>query len=111
MKPEVGFFTLIRKLSPTVLAGRVGFLNEKPALAAAFVQAHKDLTEWIRDNPDEARRRVRDELSAINRREISQKLVNEAWTRLDPDASISLEPFEKFLQHAREVGFLRAAWT
>ncbi|MEI8294242.1 MAG: ABC transporter substrate-binding protein [bacterium] len=92
----------------TVLAGRVGFLQEHPDLAARFVEAHRQLTEWIRQNPEEARRRVRDELSAITRREISQKLVDEAWTRLDPNATISIEPFESFLQHAREVGFLRA---
>jgi NitT/TauT family transport system substrate-binding protein len=92
----------------TVLAGRVGFLQEHPDLAAKFLKAHRDLTEWIRQNPEEARRRVRDELSGITRREISQKLVDEAWTRLDPNTSISIEPFESFLQHAREVGFLRA---
>jgi len=92
----------------TVLAGRVGFLEENPAIAAAFLEAHRALTEWIRANPAEARRRVRDELSAITRREISQKLVDEAWTRLDPDTTLSIEPFETFLRHAREVGFLRA---
>jgi len=92
----------------TVLAGRVGFLEEHPELAARFVEAHKSLTEWIRENPEEARRRVRDELSAITRREISQKLVDEAWKRLDPNTGISVEPFDAFLQHAREVGFLRA---
>jgi NitT/TauT family transport system substrate-binding protein len=96
------------KALTTVLAGRVGFLEERPALAAKFAEAHQNLTDWIRENPEEARRRVRDELSAITRREISQKLVDEAWTRLDPNTSISIEPFEAFLQHAREVGFLRA---
>jgi NitT/TauT family transport system substrate-binding protein len=96
------------KALTTVLAGRVGFLEERPALAAKFAEAHQNLTDWIRANPDEARRRVRDELSAITRREIPQKLVDEAWTRLDPNTSISIEPFESFLQHAREVGFLRA---
>ena len=96
------------KALTTVLAGRVGFLEERPALAARFVEAHQRLTEWIRANPEEARRRIRDELSAITRREISQKLVDEAWTRLDPNTAISVEPFEAFLQHAREVGFLRA---
>ena len=96
------------KALTTVLAGRVGFLEERPALAAKFAEAHQNLTDWIRENPEEARRRVRDELSAITRREIPQKLVDEAWTRLDPNTSISIEPFESFLQHAREVGFLRA---
>ncbi len=92
----------------TVLAGRVGFLQERPDLASKFLEAHQKLTEWIQSNPDEARRRVRNELSAISRREISQKLVDEAWTRLNPNTSISVEPFNEFLQHAREVGFLRA---
>ena len=96
------------KALTTVLAGRVGFLEERPALAAKFAEAHQNLTDWIRENPEEARRRVRDELSAITRREISQKLVDEAWTRLDPNTAISVEPFDAFLQHAREVGFLRA---
>lgn len=92
----------------TVLAGRVGFLQERPDLASKFLEAHQKLTDWIQANPDEARRRVRDELSAISRREISQKLIDEAWTRLNPNTSISVEPFNEFLQHAREVGFLRA---
>lgn len=96
------------KALTTVLAGRVGFLEEHPEIAAKFAEAHQSLTEWIRANPEETRRRVRDELSAITRREIPQKLVDESWTRLAPDTAISIEPFDNFLKHAREVGFLRA---
>ncbi len=92
----------------TVLAGRSGFLAENTETARKFAAAHEELTAWMLANPDEARRRIRDELSAITRREIPQSLVDEAWTRLHPDTAISVEPFEKFLEKARKVGFLRA---
>jgi hypothetical protein len=34
-------------------------------------------------------------------------LVQEAWTRLQFDDAISIEPFQSFVDHARLVGFLR----
>lgn len=92
----------------TVLAGREGFLKENPELAKRFLAAHRELTAWVIANPDEARRRVRDEITAIVHREIPADLVNDAWPRLVFDDRISPEPFEKFLAQAREVGFLRA---
>ena len=91
----------------TVLAGREGFLKENPALAAKFLAAHHDLTAWVVAKPDEARRRVRDEISAITHKEISANLIGESWTRLVFSDEISSDPFNKFLAQAREVGFLR----
>ncbi|MFA7000488.1 MAG: aliphatic sulfonate ABC transporter substrate-binding protein, partial [Candidatus Paceibacterota bacterium] len=90
------------------LAGREEFLNENPELAAKFLAAHHELTAWVLANPEEARKRVCDELSAIMHKKISADLVNEAWTRLVPADEISSAPFETFLAQARQVGFLRA---
>lgn len=92
----------------TILTARSGFVSENPETARKFVEAHRELTAWIIANPAEARTRVRNELSAITRREISQGLVDEAWNRLSPGTELSIEPFEKFLAKARTVGFLRA---
>ncbi len=92
----------------TVLAGRVGFLADHPDLSKKFLEAHRELTAWVLANPDEARRRVRDELSAITRKQIPAELVAEAWQRLVFSDEISTTPFEIFLAQAREVGFLRA---
>lgn len=92
----------------TILIGRVGFLNENPEIAKKFVQALEELTVWIKANPEEAKRRVRDELSAITKKEIKPSLVNEAWARLVFDNTISVDPFESFIAKARQVGFLRA---
>ncbi len=92
----------------TVLVGSGVFLTEHPNLATSFNQAHAELTAWILANPTEARRRARDELTAITKREISQALVDEAWTRLNFNCEITVTPFEKFLAQAKQVGFLRA---
>ena len=91
----------------TVLAGREGFLKENPALAAKFLAAHHELTAWVLANPEEAQRRVRDEISAITHKEIAATLISEAWTRLGFNDEISTAPFEKFLSQARDVGFVR----
>jgi NitT/TauT family transport system substrate-binding protein len=92
----------------TILVARAAFLDEQAEMARKFVAAHRELTEWIRANPEEAQRRVRNELTAITRREIPIELIKQAWTRLALDSAISVEPFEKFLEQARQVGFLRA---
>jgi len=92
----------------TVLVGSGEFLTKNAQLAADFKKAHEELTAWILANPSEARRRARDELTAITKREISQALVDEAWTRLTFNCEITVTPFEKFLAQAKQVGFLRA---
>jgi len=92
----------------TVLAGREGFLDDQPEVAGKFLAAHHELTAWVLANPEEAKRRVRDEISAITHKQIPAELVAEAWGRLVFDDAISAAPFQNFLAHAREVGFLRA---
>jgi NitT/TauT family transport system substrate-binding protein len=92
----------------TVLAGREAFLKENPALAAKFLEAHRELTTWVLANPEDAQRRVCDEIGAIMHRKMDLALVRESWPRLNFDNEISTAPFEKFLAQAREVGFLRS---
>lgn len=92
----------------TVLAARAGFVEMHSELVLSFAAANSDLTDWMLANPDEARRRIRNELSAITRREIPQQLVDQAWTRLNPNCEITNQPFEEFLVKAAKVGFLRA---
>jgi len=92
----------------TILTARQDIVENRRDLVVKFAAAHRELTQWILDHPGEARQRVRDELTAITHKEIPLKLITEAWTRLRPDASVTVEPFEKFLDQARLVGFLRA---
>jgi NitT/TauT family transport system substrate-binding protein len=92
----------------TILTVRQDLLENRRELVQKFAAAHRELTQWMLDHPEEARKRVRDELTAISRKEIPLALIEEAWTRLRPSNEVSVEPFEKFLDQARLVGFLRA---
>ena len=92
----------------TVLTARQDLVDNHRELVEKFTAAHRELTQWIIDHPEEAQKRVCDEITAISRKEIPLDLITEAWTRLRPDATITVEPFEIFLDQARLVGFLRA---
>jgi sulfonate transport system substrate-binding protein len=91
----------------TLLAGREEFLNKNSDLCRKFAAAHRELTQWMRDHPEEAQRRVRDELSALAHAQIPLQLAQQAWMRLRLDDSISIEPFQSYLDQARLVGFLK----
>ena len=49
----------------TVLAGRVGWLKLHPQEAATIIRAHRELTQWIIEHPEEAQARVVDELTQL----------------------------------------------
>jgi NitT/TauT family transport system substrate-binding protein len=76
----------------TILVSSVAFLAQNRDLARRFVAAHRELTDWIRKNPDEAQRMARDELRASFRLDMTPELVARAWSRMTS---------------AQKVGFLR----
>ena len=90
----------------TLLVARAAFLSAHPEVVRALAAAHHDLTDWIRQNPVEAQRMVREELSVRFRTEITPQLIARAWTRMTPTSDISLEGLQNFVANAREVGFL-----
>jgi NitT/TauT family transport system substrate-binding protein len=91
----------------TVLTASARFLKEKRALAGRFVAAHRELTEWIQKNPDEARRMMADELSAIVRSELSPETLAGAWSRMVIKSDVSIDEFTGWLSDARKVGFIK----
>ena len=90
----------------TLLVARAAFLAAHPEVVRAFAAAHRDLTDWIRQNPAEAQRMVREELRVRFRTEMAPELIARAWTRMTPTSDISLESLRTFVAKARQVGFL-----
>ncbi len=91
----------------TVLVANDTLLREKPELAKKLVAAHKELNVWIKQHPEEARKRVAAELTRQMRREFPLSLVEHAWPRLSFNTDISRENFEFSLHGAREAGFIK----
>jgi NitT/TauT family transport system substrate-binding protein len=93
----------------TVLVASAKFLDTKRDLARKFVAAHRELTEWITSNPQEAQRMVREELAAETRAALPPELVARAWGRMIVTSDVKREVLEKFVASAQTVGFLRGA--
>jgi NitT/TauT family transport system substrate-binding protein len=93
----------------TVLASSAKFLRERRALAEKFVKAHAELTEWIKKNPEEAQKILREELKAETKREIPAELIARSWTRLRFTTEVSRPALEKFVENSKKIGFMRVA--
>ena len=90
----------------TVLAGRVAWLQAHPEQAAAIVQAHKDLTQWILEHPEEAQKRVTAELSELTQSPVDPALVAAAWKRLTPTNDIDTAGLQQFVSDAQAADLL-----
>jgi NitT/TauT family transport system substrate-binding protein len=111
LEQEAGGKTLVddRDAITTVLVSRTDFLSSQRMLVKKLVEAHRELTEWIKTHPDEAQRLARDELDAELRAKLSPELVASAWKRVVLTSDVSLDALKTFVSTARSVGFLRDA--
>ena len=109
LQAEAGGEVLVdeRDAVTTVLVSSAAFLGKQRDLARRFVQAHGELTDWIRANPDQAQAMVRDELAAETRVEVSPDLVARAWNRIELTHDVSRNALERYVASAKEAGFLR----
>lgn len=96
------------KDSITVLVSGVKFLKKKRDLAAKFVRAHRELTEWILAHPEEAKQMIRQELAAETKAEVSADLIAQAWKRIVLTNDPSLEEYQHFVSDAQRAGFIRS---
>ena len=90
----------------TVLAGRVGWLKLHPQQAATIIRAHRELTQWIIEHPEEAQARVVDELTQLTQAPMEPELVRSAWKRLKLTDVIDLPGLEQFVKDAQATGLL-----
>lgn len=95
--------------SITVLVSSAKFIKTKRELAAKFVQAHRELTEWILAHPDEAKQMAQRELAAETRAEVSKDLIAQAWKRIVLTTDVSQDEYQHFIANAQRAGFMRTA--
>jgi NitT/TauT family transport system substrate-binding protein len=96
-----------RSAITTVLVARADVLAQQSALVSKMVAAHRELTEWIKANPEEAQRMAREELDVEMHANFSKDLVAQAWKRIVLTSDVSLDALKKFVRSAQSVGFLR----
>lgn len=95
------------KDSVTVLVSGVKFVKGKSELTKKFVQAHRELTDWILAHPEEAKKMVLEELSVETQAKVSAELIAQAWKRIMLRPDVLIEEFQQFVSNAQRAGFMR----
>ncbi len=90
----------------TVLVSNVKLLNERPEIVKKFIQAHKELIEWINKNPEEAQKIVQAELEAITKVKIPMDLIQKSWKRMKFTSDINPQNINEFIDNANKCGVL-----
>jgi NitT/TauT family transport system substrate-binding protein len=93
----------------TLLVARADVLASQRELVRKFVAAHLELTDWIKNNPEEAQRIAKEELLAETRTQMPAELIARAWKRIVPTGEVSPEALKTLVAGAQSAGFLREA--
>lgn len=93
----------------TVLAAGVRLLEQRPELARKFAAAHAELTTWINEHPEEAKKLANAELKDLTKRAMPDELTDRSWSRMHFTSAVKREDFDSFLGEAQSVGFLKGA--
>lgn len=91
----------------THLVSSAKLLQERPALVKKFLAAHVELTQWIHQNVEEAKKLLNDEIKAETTRALPLATLDAAWKRLE----ITYDPVKasllKSAEDAHRIGFIR----
>ncbi len=91
----------------TLLAGRVAWLKEQPGLTEKLVAAHRELTDWVKANPEETKRHLKAELLELTKAAPKDEVLDRALARVVITNEISRPSLEKMVSSAQKVGFLK----
>jgi NitT/TauT family transport system substrate-binding protein len=90
----------------THLVFSTDFLEEHPDIVRKFVGAHLETTQWINDNPDEAKQLVNKGIEEATGAGIPEAVINAAWGNMD----VTYDPLASSLfasaAAAKELGFI-----
>ncbi|MCX6901809.1 MAG: ABC transporter substrate-binding protein [Verrucomicrobia bacterium] len=91
----------------THLVSSVRFLKERPALLKRWIAAHVELTQWINQQPDDAKRVLNAETKAETTKALPRETLDGAWRRLELTHDPICASLLKSAEDAHRIGFLR----
>lgn len=95
------------KYVTTHLVSSVKFLKDRPDLLKKWITAHVELTKWINEHPDEAKRTLNEEIKAETTKALPQATLDSAWKRLEITYNPVSASLLKSAEDASRVGFLK----
>ena len=97
-----------RESPVTLLVGRTAWLAADAELASAITAAHVELTQWITEHPEEARKMIKAELKSLTTSAPSDAVLDGALARTVLTTKVSLDSLQKMVTSAQKAGFLKS---
>jgi NitT/TauT family transport system substrate-binding protein len=89
----------------TVLVSSARFLTSQRDLARRFVAAHRELTDWIGNNPLAAQRMITEELLIKYKTNMTSVVLARGWERVQLTNDVSLDKLQDFVDRAKVAGY------
>ncbi len=83
------------------LIARTQFLKQHPDIIKSILAAHVDLTMWIRDHPDEAKKLANAEIARLTSKGLDDAVLDDAWERMQ----VTYDPLSASLYQSAERAF------
>ena len=96
------------KYATTVVIARNGYLDQKPAVVKNFLAAHLEVTRWIHDHPEEAKKILNAELEKLTRKMLPDSVMDTAFKRIRFTWEPMKASIERQAERAYQAGFLKA---
>lgn len=96
-----------RETNVTLLASSAAFVKNHADLAKKLVAAQRELTQWIKDHPAEAKALIKAELTELLRSAPKDELIDKALSRIVITDEISRPSLDKMVTSAQKAGFLK----
>ena len=91
----------------TILVGSKSFCRDFPELMRTIIQAHEELSEWIRTHIDEAACIIQAEMKHQTHLELSLDMIKTTLKRIAIETHVELKELGKWLNDALYIRFLK----
>lgn len=91
----------------TILVGSANFCEKFGSLKSQLIQAHKDLSLWIKTHLDEAAALVQSEMKHLTTLEFPLDRIKTTLQRIQIETEVSIESLQQWIDNACAIGFLK----
>lgn len=98
-----------RRFHTTVLVTTQKTLKERPEQLKQLLRAHVELTRQWQQQPDVFVSRVNEAFGKVTGHPISEPVLKDAFSRLQPALEVSPSQLQQAADHARQLGFISSS--
>jgi NitT/TauT family transport system substrate-binding protein len=94
-------------LPASVLVSSGELIENDPELVQKIVNAHKDATAFINENPEEAKEIAIKDIKEITDQELSKEVIDQAWENISFTYEVDAEAIQAFGDASYDLDFLK----